>query len=149
MRCFVCLKNFYDPEHLFTHLKNQHGICGSADFRCSLCTNEFDNFGAFKKHPINCFRKKTDGNHQEEQPQHVGSIDEAFEILNELDMEFSDEISDFKEFVQKRALEMVLDMSANMNIPRNLMFNTISKFQKFITETFIHGKLIYIIHFVV
>lgn len=139
MRCFVCLQDFDDPENLFTHLKDKHRICGNADFRCSLCPNQFDNFGGFKKHTRNCFRKSKEENSQEDQFEYIGSMDEAFEILNELDMEYSDEITDFKELVEKLGLEMVLDMSANMNIPRNLVFKIISNFQKFITETFIHG----------
>lgn len=146
MRCFVCLCNCDNPEKLFDHIKNDHGICGYSEYRCSLCPNIFDNFGGFKKHTRGCFRK--DNVHNETvQPQHGDN--EAFEMWNELDMEYSDEITDFKEFVQKLALEMVLEMSANMSIPRNLVFNTISKFQKFISATFIHGLFINILCFVI
>lgn len=143
MRCFVCLVVFNSPEDLFNHLKVVHKICGQQDFICG-CLAEFDNFGGFKKHVRNCFHKNIQVDHQAEQPEGVRSIDEAFEMYSDLTKEYSDEIADFKELVRKTALEMVLDMGANMSIPRNLVFQTITKFQTLITKTYIHGCLIFL-----
>lgn len=144
MRCFICLTVFNDPENLFNHLKVVHKICGQSDFKCD-CLAEFDNFGGFKKHVRKCFHKNIQVDHQAEQPEGVSSIDEAFEMYSDLIMEYSDEIADFKELVRKIALEMVLDMSANMSIPRNLVFRTISNFQTMITKTFIHGMFTFLV----
>lgn len=134
MRCFACLAEFEDPEFYLSHIQNNTcRLCGTSDYRCNLCLAIFDVFGNFKKHVRKCVQKS-------QQPQHIEAIEEAFIIHNDLTMEYSDEITDFKQFVQKTALEMVLNMSSNMNIPRELVFTTISDFQAFITKTFIHGN---------
>lgn len=142
MRCFECLQRVTDPEDLFKHLRTVHNIKGNYDYKCSFCLSEFDALGSFKTHVRNCFKKNTE-KYEADQPEQTAAIAEALEINHDLAMEYSDLIADFKEFVQKSALDMVVQMSANMNIPRNLVFNQISDFQMFLKNTVIHGNFVF------
>lgn len=136
LRCFECLQVMPVPDDLFKHLKNVHGICGNSDFKCSLCLADFELFGSFKIHINSCCLKK---GKEAEQAQHTAQTNEAFDLHHDLRMEYSDEVSDFKEHVQKLALELAVHLSANMSIPRSLVFETLAEFQMFYSKTFIHG----------
>ncbi len=138
MRCFECLQRVSDPENLFDHLRTVHKIKGNYDYKCSFCPSEFDTLGTFKTHVRNCF-KKNEEKCQADQLEQTASMDEALKIHHDMTMEYSDEVADFKDFVQKSALEMVLKMSSNMNIPRSLVFDHLSDFQMFIKNILING----------
>lgn len=149
LKCFQCLQVIPDPDDLFKHLKNVHGICGNSDFKCSLCLADIESFGSFKIHTKSvCLKKKKEA----EDAQHTAQVNEEFdttaqinEALNlqyDLRMEYFDAVSEFEEQVQRDALDLVLNMSANMSIPRSLVFQTLAQFQTFISKTYIHGTFI-------
>lgn len=142
MRCFQCLQRVNNPEDLFDHLRIVHKIKGNYDYKCCFCPSEFDASGSFKTHIRNCYKKNKEKN-QVEQPEET-SMDEAFEIHHDMAMEYLDIVADFKDLVRKSALNMILKMSANMNIPRNLVFNQINDFEMFIKNTIVHGTPIQI-----
>ncbi len=145
MQCCDCLETSANPDELFNHLVNFHGKRGDRDYKCSLCLSVFDRLKSFKTHSRACFLKSSKIRNQAEKSQQNTIINEAFEMQHDLDMEYLDAITDFKESVRKEALDMVLTMSANMNIPRNLVFTQIAGFQNFITNTYIRG-MVFIIY---
>ncbi len=151
LRCSECLLELAAPSDLFIHLKNVHGMCRYDDFKCSLCLADIDEFGSFKIHTNNCFSKKSKEAEQtkineefdatEQMNNTTEKINEAFDLYHDLRMEYSDEVSDFNEHVQKLALNLVLHLSANMSIPRSFVFETLAVFQAFFSETYITGTL--------
>lgn len=132
MQCFKCENVFDNPENYFTHLKQTHNLSGKDRYVCTLCDEKLKEFGRYKKHVETCLKKDNVRN-EPEQLAHAAFL----EAYNDAELENQD-ISAFRNTIAKSALELVSKMSANMIIPRSLVFETILQVQGFI-NTIING----------
>lgn len=98
--CFLCDVSL-DPESLFKHIKNEHR--NVLEYTCLLCFTSFSRFSVYKNHVRSC--NLPDGE----------TVDPE---IHALFVDRNDEIENFKNIMNKSALQLACKLSANMNFPR-------------------------------
>ncbi len=125
LTCFKCKKEICDPATLFSHVKDDHKICGdNCNVQCTICWKTFTDFKSFKRNVLKCF--DTMPNDYVPDPLLYRYADDE-EILN----------CEVK--LNKAIIELTCDLSAKMNWPRKDVFAAIAKFNKLYVSTLISG----------
>ncbi len=125
---------YNDSKSYLQHLQEQHELRGSGRYVCTLCNEVLNKFYKYTKHIEICFKKNHHQNEAEQFRQ-----DAFLEAYNDCEMEDIN-LTAFKDTVTKSALKLVSWMSANMILPRSLVFEQISQFQTFM-DTIVDGRI--------
>lgn len=112
--CHKCSKITSNPTDLIQHLKVTHQIRNHW-YTCSLCNSTFDQLYKFRKHSERCFKKKNRND----------SMQNTFlEKVNENNQTY-------EELTNEAALDFACKLAANMNVPRNAVFEVIDDTKRF------------------
>lgn len=113
--CHKCSKITSNPTDLINHLKTVHQIRNHW-YTCSLCNSTFDQLYKFRQHTERCFKKKA----KRDSTQNV-----FLQKLNE-------DHQIYEELTTDAALDFGCKLAANMNVPRNSVFEVINDTKRFL-----------------
>lgn len=126
VKCFICTFDFADPQELCVHIKSSHQVSGENSYRCTICKSEFTKMWKYQRHLNLCFSKVPDSVVRES----VSAIEANHTQRNLLQ---------FESKVNKMALDFICELSSNMNIPRNYVFEIVDKFKSFFSAIILEG----------
>lgn len=98
-----------------------------------MCLAIFTQFGSFKTHVHKCFDEMVV--EDEEAAALRNKLLEAYNTVAMVD----EDVQNFKEFAEMAAFQLTCKWNAIMTLPRNLVYQTVMDFEKFLKTVVVDG----------